>query len=256
MPSPFPGMDPYLEERELWLDVHDGLISAIRGVLSPLIAPKYVARLNRRAYLLDPDDLELIGVPDVAVVSRQRIRRPDPAQKPAAPLAGPAVIDVEVPFQGEVSESYLEIRSARGHLVTTIEVLSPVNKSHSRGRIEYESKRNQVVGSMTNLIEIDLLRKGMPMPVNGPDVRGDYRILVSRGFRRPSAQLFVFGIRDTIPAFPVPLSEADEEPVIDLNPLLQRLFDIARYDLEINYSLSCDPPLSAEDAAWARDLVA
>ncbi len=29
MPSPFPGMDPYLEPPHLWPDVHHALISAV-----------------------------------------------------------------------------------------------------------------------------------------------------------------------------------------------------------------------------------
>jgi hypothetical protein len=256
MHSPFPGMDPYLENKEIWPDSHDRLVGALCDELSVRIAPKYLARLNRRAYLLDADDLESIGLPDVALVSRKRMRSPVESPPVLVPAGGPTMLEVELPFQGEVSENYLEIRTARGHLVTTIEVLSPVNKLHSKGRVEYESKRNQIIGSMTNLIEIDLLRDGRPLPVIGPKAKGDYRILVSRGFHRPTAQLFVFGVRDAIPSFLVPLGLEDEEPSIDLNRILHRLYDVARYDLEIDYSAPAAPPLSVDDAEWARSLVA
>lgn len=46
MPSPFPGVDPYLETPDIWPDVHHELISQIQGVLNSLLRPLYVARVN------------------------------------------------------------------------------------------------------------------------------------------------------------------------------------------------------------------
>ncbi|HID51529.1 MAG TPA: DUF4058 family protein, partial [Anaerolineae bacterium] len=46
MPSPFPGMDPYLEDRAIWPDVHATLITYIREVLQPQLRPKYIARIG------------------------------------------------------------------------------------------------------------------------------------------------------------------------------------------------------------------
>src|SRR5438874_11797542 len=43
MPSPFPGMDPYLETPNLWPDVHHELISQIRSALNPALLPRYVS---------------------------------------------------------------------------------------------------------------------------------------------------------------------------------------------------------------------
>ena len=43
MPSPFPGMDPYLEGY-LWSDVHQSLAAQIKRQLVPFISPRYVAR--------------------------------------------------------------------------------------------------------------------------------------------------------------------------------------------------------------------
>ncbi len=161
---------------------------------------------------------------------------------------------MEVPVLDEVSESYLEIRTGKGALITTIEILSPVNKTNARGRREYESKRNQIFGSMTNLVEIDLLRQGEPLPVIGPEVRGEYRVLIRRGVG-PS-HLYHFGLRDPLPAIPIPLRPEDAEPAIDLNGILHALYERARYDLEIDYAEAVAPPLSEADASWARDLVA
>ena len=44
MPSPFPGMDPYLEGY-LWADVHQALAYQCRRQLVPLVAPRYAVRL-------------------------------------------------------------------------------------------------------------------------------------------------------------------------------------------------------------------
>jgi len=55
MPSPFPGMDPYLEISELWPEVHSRLIVAIADAIAPLIRPKYLVAIENRVYLSEPD---------------------------------------------------------------------------------------------------------------------------------------------------------------------------------------------------------
>ncbi len=48
MPSPFPGMDPYIEHPEVWSDFHGDLAAEIRAELNKVIQPRYVARLTPR----------------------------------------------------------------------------------------------------------------------------------------------------------------------------------------------------------------
>lgn len=68
MPSPFPGMDPYLEGY-LWPDVHNALASKIRQLLTPLLRPRYTARLGLSLVLvcfcqsLDLSDMPLVPCP-------------------------------------------------------------------------------------------------------------------------------------------------------------------------------------------------
>jgi len=45
MSSPFPGMDPYIEDPEIWGDFHAALATEIRTQLNRTIQPRYVARL-------------------------------------------------------------------------------------------------------------------------------------------------------------------------------------------------------------------
>ncbi len=166
-------------------------------------------------------------------------------------------LDVEVPIQDRVEEWYLEIRIAEtGKLVTVIEVLSPTNKSAGPGRRKYLRKRTKNLDSRTSLVEIDLLRGGKRMPLSSPEtVEGDYRILVSSGRIRLRAELYVFDVRQPIPAIPIPLLAKDPEPSLDLNAVLHALYERARFDLVLDYSKSPTPPLREKDAAWAREFV-
>ena len=165
-------------------------------------------------------------------------------------------MEVELPMAEEVRESYLEVHEVgTGVLVTLIELLSPVNKLWGPGRQKYERKRSRVLASMTGLVEIDLLRAGPPMPYGyGPQPMSDYRILVSRGQRRPRAQLVTFGVRNAIPVVPLPLLPGDAEPPMDLGAIQNALYDRAGYDLRLDYGKPPVPPLSEEDSAWAASL--
>ncbi len=110
----------------------------------------------------------------------------------------------------------------------------------------------QVLGSLTHLVEIDLIRAGTPMPMRLREGSpGNYRIVISRASRRPTADVYAFTLRDPIPDFPVPLLKDDPEPRAPLNQLLHDLYDRAGYDLALDYRQPLDPPLSPEDAAWA-----
>lgn len=254
MPTPFPGMDPYLERRGLWEEVHNDLITNIRRFLIPLLRPRYRVAIERRTYLaLLPPEEQRTGKPDVLVMASRT------GASPAAPVtATPVVVEPlvgELPLPEEVLERYLEVRDvATQEVITVIEGLSPTNKMTSEGRSQYEQKRLKVLSSLTNLVEIDLIRAGEPfaMTVERP---GDYRIVVSRSQYRPQAYIYPFDIRDPIPDFPIPLRPGEVEPVLPLNQILHTLYDEGAYDLAIDYSQPADPPLPAAEAEWAKQLV-
>jgi hypothetical protein len=54
MPSPFPGMDPYLESSELWRDLHHSFIFCSRETLPPLLPPRYYGLVEERVVLEEP----------------------------------------------------------------------------------------------------------------------------------------------------------------------------------------------------------
>ncbi len=246
-------MDPYLEQRGLWEQVHTRLIVAIADALVPQVRPKYRADIELRTYtevgfLRSRDDF--VGMPDVVVT--EKTLRDDAATY----SADPNILIADLPEVYEARERYLEIRYVESNdVVAVIELLSPTNKRPGQGRKEYLSKRAQVLGSRTHLVEIDLIRIGerMPMTIRGGKLR-DYHILVSRARQRPRAEVYTFGLRQPAPSFPLPLLNGDPEPVVPLNQLLHDLYDRAGYDLAIDYRRPLDPPLSPEDAAWVESL--
>ena len=253
MPTPFPGMDPYLEDPKLWPDVHNSLIAAIRDDLAPRLAPRYFVGLEERVYRFDSTDFGMIGVADVVVAGTERAA----SKSQVVPTrSGRNVLKVKLPTLDTITETYLKIREVRANrLVTLIEVRSPANKISGAGRRSYLKKRANVLASRSHFIEIDLLRAGKPMPLQRTTIPTDYRILVSRESLRPSADLHVFRLRDPIPTIPLPLLPGDQEPLIDLGQILHALYERARYDLRLDYEASATPPLSEEDSDWARRLI-
>ncbi|MEH2307488.1 DUF4058 family protein [Nostoc sp.] len=255
MPSPFPGMNPYLENPEFWAEVHSRLIIVIADVIAPQLRPKYRVAVEKRVYQMTDENSILVGIPDVVVGRSLTNTEKEPSNIAiAAPLTKP--ITVNLPILEEVREGYLEVREvATGEVVTVIEILSPKNKRTGEGRKAYESKRQQVLSSLTHLIEIDLLRGGEPMPILGNQIKSDYRILVSRSEYRPKAELYPFGLQEQIPTFLLPLRQGDTEPLLDLQALIDGVYDRAGFDLVIDYSGEPVPPLGEVYSVWVSELL-
>jgi hypothetical protein len=252
MPSPFPGMNPYLEQSEVWHDFHQSLIPLLREMIADQLGPGYLVRLEEQLFIqeLSADERRYFGRADIAV---DRDRTAPSTHTSAAVVEAPAygflwpAVDVE-------RHSYLEIRRARDRqLVTVLELLSPTNKRTGGDRDQYLAKRWKILNSDAHLVEIDLLRGGPRLPVD--DLQPcDFCVFVSRVEERPRVGLWPIGLRDRLPVMPVPLRAPDPDVRLDLQAALQRVFDTARYDRYI-YQGSPEPPLSPEDAAWARELL-
>jgi Protein of unknown function (DUF4058) len=147
MPSPFPGMDPYLENAEFWSAVHNRLIVAIADDLVDHLNQKYRVEIEKRTYFSTDEDSLLVGIADVAVVTGR-------GQQPLAATA-----------------------------------------------------------TVASLVQPQQVR------------------------------------------IPIPLLFGEEEPILNLQRLLNYVYDRGRYLLAIDYIRSTQPQLSEMDAAWAKTLL-
>src|SRR5262245_11372286 len=120
MPSPFPGMDPYLETPDLWPDVHHGLIGHMQMALNSSIRPQYVARVEVRVYISDADDPGRASIiPDLRVeTARSRKKRKRPKGNSAVSVIEPITIPWLI--DDEINEAHIEIRHRESDALVTV----------------------------------------------------------------------------------------------------------------------------------------
>lgn len=259
MPSPFPGMNPYLENPRFWHEIHKWLTILIAEIMNPKIRPKYWISVEERVYQTteNGDGTLLVGIPDNVVIGQSRVNIVSSSTGAVAVAVPPTQpVQINLPMPETVKEWYLEVREVgTDEVITVMEILSPKNKQAGEGRKSYMQKREKVLGSSTHLIEIDLLRQGKPMPMLNQDLKTHYRIVVSRSQTRPRADLYAFNLQQEIPSIPLPLQAEDEEPLIPLQSLLHTLYERGSYDLRVDYQKKPIPALSTEDDTWANQLL-
>ncbi len=252
MPSPFPGMNPYIEQDAFWQDFHLEFLPEIRRRLVAQVRPKYIVMLDEHIYVqeLPAEPRRLVGRADVSLAAPPRPR----AEESAAVGILEAPVQVQIPVQDVRRVPFLEIRDRLGReLITVVEWLSPSNKRGGADREQYVARRERLLPSAAHLVEIDLLRGGRPMPVeNRP--RCDYSILVSRAEARPWAGFWPIRLRQRLPIIPIPLLPADPDARIDLQEIVHHVYDATGY-ADFIYAGRPDPPLSSRDAAWAQTFV-
>ena len=220
MQCPFPGMDPYIEMSGLWDDFHADMIGEIKRAIAPQLPPHYAVRTGERYYVDVCSPTEIGAVDEtlvqsdagvIAVAERSR------SAGDAAVLEAP--VETEVSVELEFRENFLDIREMRsGHIVTTIEVLSPSNKRGGEGRRQYLLKRNACLLGERNFVELDLLRGGSRMPVASGYPAGEYFVAVFRMTRPGKGGLWPIGLRSPLPVIPIPLLPGEDDLRIDLCP--------------------------------------
>jgi hypothetical protein len=172
-------------------------------------------------------------------------------------VADPAVLYVLPPE--EVTEDFIQIVTLEpdSRVVTTIELLSPANKSQGRGREEYLRNRWELLRSDVHLLEIDLLRGG-EQTVTVPEVQrpgAEYCVSLHRGDHSWRFETWSFGVRDRLPRVLVPLSEGTPDLILDLQAVLDRIYDVGRYRSRLNYGQNPSPPMTPEDLTWLDALL-
>jgi Protein of unknown function (DUF4058) len=255
MPSPFPGMDPYLEGY-MWADVHHALASQFRKQLVPLVQPHYAVRIEVTIYNDRVPAHELgIMYPDVEIIQS----RP-PADRLIRETAGsvtiaPAQLSMPLTIATQVRQASVQIRDiANNRLVTLIEIISPSNKREP-GQTAYLAKRDELRIVEVHLLEIDLLRRGTrPWPEEHvPDAPYLATLIRARHIR---AEVWTIDLRERLPVLPVPLRQPDADVPLDVQAALDTIYDEAAYPLTLDYSQPPpEPPLSEADATWAAECI-
>jgi Protein of unknown function (DUF4058) len=254
MPSPFPGMDPYLEDPSVWEEFHHIFITESMYFLSDRLPDSYIAKIDERVELISRDDEATAQyVPDVAVA-----RGPGSAAPATNEIGGAAIAAAPITIPSadamEVREAYVEIlRLPDMKLITSIELLSPWNK-FGEGIGEYRHKRRALVRQGVHVVEIDLLRRSRRTELAQPLPTGDYFAFIFRGDRRPDVDVYAWGIRQPLPTIPIPLAPPDPDIALDLATLVNTAYDRGKYTRKLRYTHGPPPePLTAADAAWAAE---
>jgi len=259
MPSPFPGMDPYLEHPAVFPGLHNRLIAHLSETLQAALPAPYFAEIGERVWVevsqrfIEPDASVFRGGPETggAVAALRARGRP---------------VVVTVPHD-ERREPRVEIRTAGGdggeRLVTAIEVLSPSNKTPGeRGRDFYLRKQRELLDSPAHLVEIDLLRGGrhttaVPLDrlsaIVGPF---DYHVSIHRSDRFEEFLVYPIRLTEPLPEIAVPLLTGDPEVPIDLQAGFNRAYDTGPYRRRIRYrETEPIPPLGADLQEWAEGVL-
>ena len=259
MKSPFPGMDPHIESCGLWEDFHHALIAAIKIELARTVPDHYLVRTGERPYVVlarvEGKD-EYRRQSDVGVTTRTP-REPGSAGPGEMALDGPALegepLTLRALIATEYRETFIEIYELHPErrLITCLEVLSPSNKRRgSEGWDQYQRKRQGLLLGSANLVEIDLLRGGTRLPMVDPWPNSPYTVLVYRRERAPSCRVWPAYFHRPLPVVPVPLSRPDPDVSLNLQPLLETIYQRSRYEQDIDYTKPLSPPAKPEETAW------
>ena len=266
MPSPFPGMDPYLEDPARWPDVHQRLITYIADALQPQVRPRYHARMGERVYILQPPRSLY---PDIVLTGRP-VREVSPAAvatyAPEVAVVEEEIEEIEMPviltlLPVEHREPFVEIVHAAGdEVVTVIEALSPANKTRGKGHRLYRRKQQEILGSPAHLVEIDLLAEGLltvAISEEGWQSLPPHRYLVSvnRAPDEYSFEVYPIPLQRRLPRFRVPLREPDPDVNLDLQAVFTRCYDNGGYADFVDYRQPPPVTLSPEEEAWVDSLI-
>lgn len=223
MPSPFPGMDPYLEDARLWPAFQHQLLACLYQILLPGLVDRYRARVGTRAYVSE--------MPLFTSIIRE-----------------------------QYAEEFIEIRNrSDGKLVTLLEVVSPANKTTPAGRQAYLDARQAAVHQRAGIAEIDLVMQGKPTLTYSRDglPEYDHAVTVTRANAPDRYEIYTATLQKRLPKFKLPLAADDRDALLDLQAAFTRAYDLGSFANQINYQAPPPPDVPLTDAykTWAAELL-
>ncbi|MBL8890068.1 MAG: DUF4058 family protein [Planctomycetaceae bacterium] len=260
MPSPFPGMDPFLERSEIWPDFHDSMIAYIREALQPLLRPQYVALTQDRLFVVQnhrpirPDISVFETQPFFATASGAETKATEPME---ADLAT-SILELQL---DEIRQPYIQIiEPASGNrVITAIEVLSPDNKTPGAGQKSYQQKQQELWASGANLVEIDLWSAGVRIVLGNPDLAVDdlnRRYLVTVNRAEPTrCEFYAIDLSQRLPRVAIPLKPSDKDVTMDLPTIFQCCYDSGPYPQLLYYDKPAPAALNEEEAKLVQQVL-
>ncbi len=221
MPSPFPGMDPYLEDESLWPAFHHQLVMCLYQILLPNLVDRYRARVGQRTYTTEQALFTSV-------------------------------------VREEHHEDYIEIRLRNdGRLVTLLEVVSPANKTTRAGREAYLAKRQEGRAANASLVELDLVLQGQPMLDYSRDglPDWDYAVTVTRATHPDRYEIYTTTLQKRLPSFKLPLAVDDRETIVNLQTAFTRCYDQGGFEPKLDYTQEPPAGVKVEDRRWLREVL-
>ena len=257
MASPFPGMDPWLED--FWRDVHARLVIYAADQLQGRLPADLRARVEERVVVEPLDDEPCSAYPDVRIAERGHGRALAVATETDVAVAEPLVLRVASEPRTETYIQIIDVGTGK-RVVTVLEILSLANKLPGDGRNQYRQKPQELRAGEVSLVEIDLLRSGtwtvnVAEAIIPPAFRTTYRVVVRRGWRHDAIEIYRVPLRERLPAIWVPLREKDEDVPLDLQALIDQCYRNGGYDDDLDYRRGPNHPLDPDDAQWADELL-
>ena len=221
MPSPFPGMDPYLEDDQLWPAFHHQLVMCLYQLMTQSLGDRYRARVGQRHYVTEQALFTSV-------------------------------------VREEHHEDYIEIRHRNdGRLVTLVDMVSPCNKTTHAGRTAYHGKRQEGRAANANLVELDLVLQGQPMidyTRDGlPD--WDYTVTVTRPVLPEQHEIYSTTLQKKLPSFKLPMATGETEKVYDLQQTFARCYDQGGFGSKVDYAKEPLAVVQDDDRRWLRDIL-
>ena len=252
MPSPFPGIDPFIEAQGHWPDFHTRFLTYCCDALDDRLPEDYAARMGEKVHLVrNPDEPPTALRPDIVIVKDSRTAGSSERANGIATL-DPVTVPLTTSDFEEVREVWIEIRRLPDlSLVTVIELLAPSNKIGD-GRHEHLDKRRLLIEQPVHLVELDLLIGGRRLPMKRPLPAGDAYAIVSRSERRPDSEVYMWTLRDGLPTIPIPLDAPDPDIPLDLAPAFATAYRRGRYARVLRYQEPYPIPLAAADRDWVE----
>lgn len=240
--SPFPGMNPFFEDSRHWRGFHNNLASEIVAALVPQLGDAYAAQLEIESVMESVSVTESIYIrPDVAIIESPQ--KPEPTQPLSAAVASPPTERRKVLVKRPEKLRRVLVRMADSdELVTIIEILSPTNKRGS-GLSDYQQKRYTILMSDVNFVEIDLLRGGTrPGEELQTGEAYDYAAVVNRTGSERISEIWRIALNDALPNIPIPLRYPDADVILNLNQMLETIYERYGFARLFDYDESIPQP--------------